>query len=142
MSKKIHLTLEETELYSALNSIINHSNKEELVTLLAPLIGTNATATSYFIKLMLNGKLPETLPIGAICYVKIDALAWGTDKEKTIASKYNNGKNEIPCLIKEFRGHHESYTYLIEYMEIDKNGNERKNTVSVRESDLTVIEEF
>lgn len=142
MSKKIHLALEDTELYTALNSIIDHSNKEELVALLAPLIGSNSTATSYFIKLMLNGKLPETLPVGTLCYVKIEALSWGTDKEKTIASKYNNGKNEVPCVITEFRGHHEPYIYFVEYMQIDKNGLERKDITPVRESDITEIEEF
>ena len=66
MSNKIHLVLEETDLYNALRTIINHPNGEEIAKLLTPYIGGSPDCSKWFFKLLYGQRLPDKIPVGTI----------------------------------------------------------------------------
>jgi hypothetical protein len=142
MSKKIHLELEETDLYNALKQMINHPNAEEITKLLTPFIGSSSDCTKWLFKLILGRKLPDIIPVGTICLTHVNNLSYEINKPKTIESSLSDNNGMIACTIKEFRGFHDWRQYGVESNGIDSSGVVKTFTSYLMTEQLEIMEEF
>jgi hypothetical protein len=142
MSKKIHLELEETDLYNALKQMINHPNAEEITKLLTPFIGTSPDCTKWLFKLLYGKKLPDLIPVGTICTTHVNNLTYEVDKATTIASDLSDNSGMIICTVKEFRGFHDWRQYGVESNGIDSSGVVKTFTSYLMTEQLEIMEEF
>ena len=142
MSKKIHLELEETDLYNALKQMINHPNAEEITKLLTPFIGTSPDCTKWLFKLLYGKKLPDVIPVGTICTTHVNNLSYDINKPKTLESDLSDNNGMIACTIKEFRGFHDWKHYEVESLAIDAQGEQKVFTSYLMADTLEIMEEF
>lgn len=142
MSKKIHLELDETDLYNALKSIINHNNVEEICKLLTPYIGNSPDCTKWFFKVLHGKILPEIIPVGTICTTHVNNLTYEVSKELTVASDLCDNNGMITCVVKEFRGFHDWRQYEVTSEGIDSSGTRKKFSSYMMTEQLNSLEEF
>ena len=142
MSKKIHLELDETDLYNSLMSILNHSNSDEISKLLTSYIGNSPDCTRWFFKLLHGKKLPDIIPVGTICLTHVNNLTYEIDKPLTLASDLTDANGMIACTIKEFKGFHDWRHYEVETQGINISGNQKVYTSHLMTEQLTILEEF
>jgi len=138
---KISVNYEDTDVAKALGKIIKDSNSEEFIKLLTPMICGSQQATEYFFKLMLGNDLPDIIPNGTLCKIKVDRLGYASNKDE-IRKKFADDEDKVVVTVKNFRGYHEYSQYHVEYTGIDDKGNIKKDTTYVRANELEVIEEF
>jgi hypothetical protein len=138
---RISVSYEDTDVAKALSKIIKDSNSEEFVKLLTPMICSSQQATDHFFKLMLGNKLPDIIPNGTLCKVKVANLGYGSNKDM-IRQVYADDEDKVIVTIIDFRGHHEYSQYHIEYTDVLDTGTTKKDSTYVRETELEVIEEF
>jgi len=77
----VSVTYDDSDVAKALEKIVKDPNAKEFVKLLTPMICSNSSAVDYFFKLMLGNKLPEVIPNGTLCKVRVDRLGYGSNKE-------------------------------------------------------------
>jgi hypothetical protein len=142
MSKKIHLELEETDLYNALKHMINHPNAEEITKLLTPFIGTSPDCTKWLFKLLYGKKLPDIIPVGSLCLTNVNNLTYEVDKSLTMASNLSDSNGMIVCTVKEFRGFHDWRQYEVESQGFDASGAQKLFTSYLMTEQLEILEEF
>jgi hypothetical protein len=142
MSKKIHLELEETDLYNALKQMINHPNAEEITKLLTPFIGSSPDCTKWLFKILYGKKLPDIIPNGTICLTHVHNLTFDVDKGLTKQSKLCDNNGMIACTIKEFRGFHDWRQYEVTTQGLDNAGIEKTFTSYLMTEQLEIMEEF
>jgi hypothetical protein len=142
MSKKIHLELDETDLYNALKSILKHPNAEEICKLLTPFIGASSDCTKYLFKLLHGRKLPDVIPIGTICLTHVNNLDYSIDKPLTLESTLCDNNGMIACTIVEFRGFHDWKHYVVTSQGIDAAGSEKVFSSYLMGDQLEIMEEF
>lgn len=138
---KVSVTYDDTDVAKALSKIIKDSNAEEFVKLLTPMLCGSSQAVDHFFKLMIGNKLPEIIPNGTFCKIKVDRLGYGSNKE-LIREKFADEDDKITVTVKEFRGFHEYSQYQIEYTNVLDNGTTSKDNNYVSIQELEVIEEF
>jgi hypothetical protein len=139
---QISVTYDDSDLARALSSMINHPNKEEFVKLLTPLICSSHKGSDYFFRLLIDGKLPNVIPINSLCKVHIKNLGYGVNKEALLQSSLCDDQEKVIARVKDFRGWHEYSQYTIEYSNINKMGQTIKETTYVNSEDLECIEEI
>jgi hypothetical protein len=138
----VSVTYEDSDVAKALDLIIKHQNKDEFVKLFTPLICGSHPATEYFFKLLLGNLLPEVIPNGTLCKIKVNQLGYGSNKQ-ALTEQFADEDNKVVVTVKEFRGYHEYSQYQIEYLNIlDDNLTTKKDLTYVHTRDLTVIEDF
>jgi hypothetical protein len=138
---KISVSYEDTDVAKALGKIIKDSNSEEFIKLLTPMICSSQQATEYFFKLMLGNDLPDIIPNGTLCKIKVDRLGYASNKDE-IRKKFADDEDKVIITVKEFRGYHEYSQYHIEYLNVLSDSIEEKETTYVNAKELEVIEEF
>lgn len=138
---RISVTYENSDVAKALGRIIKDSNSEEFVKLITPMICTSQYATEYFFKLMLGNKLPDIIPNGTLCKVKVASLGYASNKDM-IRQVYADAEDKVLVTVIEFRGYHEYSHYHIEYTDVLDTGTTKKDSTYVKETELEVIEEF
>jgi hypothetical protein len=138
---KISVNYEDTDVAKALGKIIKDSNSEEFIKLLTPMICSSQQATEYFFKLMLGNDLPDIIPNGTLCKIKVDRLGYASNKDE-IRKKFADDEDKVVVTVKEFRGYHEYSQYHIEYLNVLSDSIEEKEITYVNAKELEVIEEF
>jgi hypothetical protein len=138
---KISVNYEDTDVAKALGTIINHPNKDEFVKLLTPILCGSSDATNYFFKLLIGDTLPEVIPNGTLCKIKVDRLGYSSNKDE-IRKKFADDEDKVLVTVKEFRGYHEYSQYHIEYGNVLSDSTVEKDTTYVSAKELEVIEEF
>ena len=138
---KISVTYEDSDVAKALGTIINHPNKDEFVKLLTPILCGSSDATNYFFKLLIGDTLPEVIPNGTLCKIKVDRLGYSSNKDE-IRKKFADDEDKVLVTVKEFRGYHEYSQYHIEYGNVLSDSTVEKDTTYVSAKELEVIEEF
>jgi hypothetical protein len=138
---KISVTYEDSDVAKALGTIINHPNKDEFVKLLTPILCGSSDATNYFFKLLIGDTLPEVIPNGTLCKIKVDRLGYSSNKDE-IRKKFADDEDKVLVTVKEFRGYHEYSQYHIEYGNVLSDSIVEKDTTYVSAKELEVIEEF
>jgi hypothetical protein len=138
---KISVNYEDSDVAKALGTIINHPNKDEFVKLLTPILCGSSDATNYFFKLLIGDTLPEVIPNGTLCKIKVDRLGYSSNKDE-IRKKFADDEDKVLVTVKEFRGYHEYSQYHIEYGNVLSDSTVEKDTTYVSAKELEVIEEF
>jgi len=138
---RISVTYEDSDVAKALSKIIKDPNSEEFIKLITPMICTSQHATEYFFKLMLGNKLPDVIPNGTLCKIKVDGLGYGSNRDM-IRKLYADEDDRVIVTIKEFRGYHEYSQYHIAYKNVLQDGTSKDESTYVRIEELEVIEEF
>jgi hypothetical protein len=105
------------------------------------MICSSQQATEYFFKLMLGNDLPDIIPNGTLCKIKVDRLGYASNKDE-IRKKFADDEDKVIITVKEFRGYHEYSQYHIEYLNVLSDSIEEKETTYVNAKELEVIEEF
>jgi len=137
----ISVNYDDTDVAKALSKIIKDPNAEQFVKLLTPMLCSSSQGADHFFKLMIGNKLPEVIPNGTYCKVKLSNISYGIDKELT-AKQYADEDNRIICTVQEFRGYHEYSQYVITYKCIATSGTEKLDTTYVRDTELEIVEDF
>ena len=139
---KIYLTLEETDIFRSLMSIIQHENREDFARFFTGILAETNSAVEVYYKLLSGTPLPTPLPNGTLCHVKIENLCWSKTREKLYESDLHLGDGYILCKISKFRGYHHKYPYAIQYTHIDENGEKYVDDCVIGVESLIVIDEF
>jgi len=134
----ISVNYNETDVAKLLNSIIKHSNKEEFVNLLTPMLCKSSNAVNLFFKLAIGNKLPEVFPVGTICKISINHVVYNDLERIKLQEQYGDTDGKMIVTIKDFRGFDEWSPYTIEF----KKPNGVLDTTYVAAEYLEVIEEF
>lgn len=138
---RVSVTYDETDVATALEKIIKDSNSKEFVKLLTPMLCSSSQATNHFFKLMLGAKLPEVIPMGTLCKMHINNLGYGSNKDN-IKAKYGDEFGNIVVTVGEFKGYHDYSNYQVYYINVDDQGNDKKDYTHVQADQLEVIEEI
>jgi hypothetical protein len=137
----IQVNYEDTDVATALDSIIKHPNKDEFVKLLTPMLCDSAPAINYFFKLMIGNKLPEVISSGTLCYLPLKELGYVSDKDAIAASDLVNDAGEVMVTVREFRGFNQYSPYIVTYTNI-KDGTRVLENCYVSSESLRVIDEI
>ena len=138
----ISVQFEDTDLHKVLSDMIVHPNKEEYLKLLVPILCESHKASDWFFRLHMGKSLPEVIPIGTLCYIKVSNLSYDANKDAIRNSQLCNENDEIVCKVKEFRGYHNYSMYSVSYTNINSNGEHVEATTNTDDDKLTPIEEF
>lgn len=136
---KIHLALEDTDLFNCLKGIINHPNGDEIAKVLTYSIGPSPEASALFFKTYFGDIAPEILPPGTIVKVHADNLGWGIDTAKMKADALLDTNGNATVIVKEFRSFHDLSTYYIMYTELDSQSNPQEKTGFLNYRDIIEI---
>lgn len=139
---KISVQFEDSDLHKVLSEMIVHPNKEEYLKLLVPILCESHKASDWFFRLHMGKTLPEVIPNGTMCYVKVTNLGYDSNKESIRSSTLCNEQDQVVCRVKEFKGYHNYSMYTIGYTNVNSNGDHVEATTSVDQEALVAIEEF
>lgn len=137
----ISVTYNDSDVAKALERIIKDPNAKEFIKLLTPMICSSHRATEYFFKLMLGNSLPDIIPDGTLCKLKVDRLGYGSNKN-WIRERFADEDDNVVVIVKEFRGYHEYSEYHIIYKNVLDNGTTKDESTYVSMNELEIIEEF
>jgi len=137
----VSVMYDDTDVATALDSIIEHRNAKEFVKLLTPMLCQSSQATTLFFKLLLGNKLPDIIPMGTLCKTNVNNLGYGSNKEN-IKNKYGDQDGNVVVKVGEFRGYHDYSNYQIFYTNVDDKGNDKQDYTHVQADALEVIEEI
>lgn len=138
---RISVTYEDSDVAKALGKIIKDPNQEEFVKLITPMICCSQHATEHFFKLMLGNKLPEIIPNGTLCKIKVDRLGYSSNKD-LIRKAYADEDDKVIVTVREFRGFHEYSQYHITYKNVFQDGTSKDDSTYVSAGELEVLEDF
>jgi hypothetical protein len=138
---RISVTYDDSDVAKALEKVIKDPNAKEFVKLLTPMICSNSSAVDYFFKLMLGNKLPEVIPDGTLCKIKVDRLGYGSNKN-AIRERFADDEDNVIVTVKQFRGYHEYSQYHIAYKNVLDNGTTKDDDTYVSSNELEIMEEF
>lgn len=138
---RISVTYDDSDVAKALEKIVKDPNAKEFVKLLTPMICSNSSAVDYFFKLMLGNKLPEVIPDGTLCKIKVDRLGYGSNKN-AIRERFADDEDNVIVTVKQFRGYHEYSQYHIAYKNVLDNGTTKDDDTYVSSNELEIMEEF
>jgi hypothetical protein len=137
----ISVSYEDSDVAKALESIIKHPNSAEFVKLLTPMLCGSSQAIQHFFKLMIGGELPKVLQNGTLCYMPVNQVSYGANKDLIGNSELCIDGN-IVVSIQDFRGYHEYSTYSVEYTNILDDGTRKKDVTYVSAEYLEAIDEI
>ena len=139
----VQVTYDDSDVAKALESIIEDPNWKEFVNLLTPLLCQNSQATTWFFKLMLGNKLPEIIPNGTLCKMLVKDLDYNANKNALMNTHLIDNECKVIVRVKEFRGWHENYNYIVRYTNIhNDHGGEYEESSYAQVESLEVIEEL
>lgn len=142
MIKKINVSYEDTDIALALESIIDHKNKEEFVKLLTPILAESHKGIDYFFKLLIGKKLPEVIPSGTLCKIPVHALGYSAYKENIVKSDLIDDFGNIIVTIDAFKSYNAYQNYHVKYTNVLDNGTREITFCYVDGEYLEVIEEI
>ena len=137
----VSVTYDDSDVATALDSIMDHHNTKEFVKLLTPMLCQSSQATTLFFKLILGNKLPDIIPMGTLCKTHVSNLCYGSNKDN-IKAKYGDEYGNVVVTVDEFKGYHDYSNYKIHYTNVDDKGNDNKDYTHVPADQLQVIEEL
>lgn len=138
---RISVTYDDSDVAKALEKVIKDPNSQEFVKLLTPMICSNSSAVDYFFKLMLGNKLPDVIPDGTLCKVKVERLGYGSNKEG-IRERFADNEDKVIVTVTQFRGYHEYSQYQVSYKNVLDNGTTKDDATYLSTNELEIIEEF
>lgn len=138
----ISVQFEESDLHKLLSDMIVHPNKEEYLKLLVPILCESHKASDWFFRLHMGKTLPEIIPKGTLCYIKVANLGYDSNKDLIRNSNLCNEQDKVICTIKEFKGYHNYSMYTIGYTNVNDNGDYIEATSSTDHASLEIILEF
>jgi hypothetical protein len=138
---KISVTYEDSDVAKILESIINHTNSEEIIKLLTPMLCNSNEGIQHFFKILTGNKLFEVIPNGTLCYMPIQQLEYNANVN-IIKNSDLCVKGNVIVTVKDFRGYHEYSTYSVEYINILSDGTRKKDITYTSNQHLDVIKEF
>jgi len=138
---RISVTYDDSDVAKALEKVIKDPNSQEFVKLLTPMICSNSSAVDYFFKLMLGNKLPDIIPDGTLCKVKVERLGYGSNKEG-IRERFADDEDKVIVTVRQFRGYHEYSQYQVSYKNVLDNGTTKDDATYLSTNELEIIEEF
>lgn len=140
---KIRLELDETDLYNAIRSIINHANADEIAKVLSHCIGYSTTASNMFFKTYLGDIAPTVLPIGTMIKVLAFGVSYKADVDKMKKHGLVDEAGNCTAIIKEFKGFHDNTTYYVSFNNVGADDKVCQETGFIHYKDIIeVIEEF
>lgn len=137
----VSVTYDDSDVATALDSIMDHHNTKEFVKLLTPMLCQSSQATTLFFKLMLGNKLPDIIPVGTLCKTHVNNLGYGSYKEN-IKNKYGDKDGNVIVRVGEFKGYHDYSNYQIHYTNVSDDGRDRQDYTHVQADALEIIEEL
>ena len=139
----VQVTYDDSDVAKALESIIEDPNWKEFVSLLTPLLCQNSQATTWFFKLKLGNKLPEVIPNGTLCKMLVNNLDYNANRNALMNTHLVDNECRVIVRVKEFRGWHENYNYIVRYTNIhNDHGGEYEESSYAQVESLEVIEEL
>jgi hypothetical protein len=139
--RQISVTYDETDISKALEQVITHSNKAEIVKLITPMICSSSSAVDYFFKSILGNELPKVFPEGSICKCHVNNLSYGSNKD-LVREKFADADGKIVVTVKEFRGYHEYSNYWVSYTNVYPDGSTKKETSHCSFAELELLSEL
>ena len=139
---KISVQFEDSDLHKVLSDMIVHPNKEEYLKLLVPILCESHKASDWFFRLHMGKSLPDVIPSGTMCYIKVNSLGYDSNKNLIRSSTLCNEQDKVICRVKEFKGYHNYSMYTVAYTNIRDDGEHYEATTSVDDESLDPIEEF
>lgn len=140
---KIKIELEETDLFNAIKKIIDHGNRVEIAKALTAILAPNEKLSSIFFKTYFGGAAPQILPEGTMITVNPRNLSYTANIEGMKKFGLFNISGHATAIIKEFRGFHDHTSYIVNFMNVDENGNTFEDTGYIAYNQVeTIIEEL
>lgn len=140
---KIKLEIDETDLYKAIRSCIDHTNGDEIAKLLTSIIGLSDHASTLFFKTYLGDVTPPVLPYGTIVKVDPKQLSFSTRVDKMKEKGLLDDQGNCTAIIKKFEGFYQPTTYYASYQNVDHKDEIVEDTGFLNFKEIIeVIEEF
>ena len=140
---KIRLEIEETDLYNSLKGIIKHSNSEEIAKALTIILAPNERLSSIFFKTYFGSPAPQVLPEGTMITVDPRDLSYKANIDGMKKLGLLNINGFATAIIKEFKGFGDYTTYIVNFMNVDENGNSFEDTGFIAYNQIeSIIEEL
>lgn len=140
---KILLEIDETDLYKALRSCIDHANGDEIAKLITSIIGFSDHASTLFFKTYLGDVTPTVLPYGTMVRVDPKKLSFSARVDKMREKGLLDNQGNCTAIIHKFEGFYQPTTYWVSYQNIDHKDEIVEDTGFINFKDiLEVIEEF
>jgi hypothetical protein len=136
---KIHLALEDTDLFNCIKSIIDHPNSAEIAKVLTYSIGFSTEASALFFKTYFGDIAPDILPVGTIVKIKAEDLGWGIDTAKMKADALLDANGNATVIITDFKGFSSEATYYVRYTELDSAGKPQEKTGFLNYKDIIEV---
>lgn len=138
----ISVTYDDTDIAKALKLIVNHPNSEEIVKLITPMLCDTSKGAQYFMKCLIGKSLPDVLPVGTLCKIKVDGLGYSAERDNIRNSDLADDNGCVIVTVKEFKGYHGYTNYEISYTNILDSGVRQNATSQVNLDYLEQIKEF
>lgn len=138
----ISVTYDDTDIAKALKLIVNHPNVDEIVKLITPMLCETSKGVEYFMKCLIDKSLPDVLPVGTLCKVKVDSLGYSAERDNIRNSDLVDNDGCVIVTVKEFKGYHGYTNYEISYTNILSSGSRKIATTNVNLDNLDQIKEF
>ena len=118
----MNISIGNDTIRKALDSVITHNNKEDIIELLNGMLVESHRGCELFVKALLGESLPKLPAVGAAGRFH-SRNVWYTYKETTIGSKFDRN-GYIECVVKEIRGLHSYSVIAVRYACINDKGQE------------------
>lgn len=138
----ISVTYDDTDIAKALKLIVNHPNVDEIVKLITPMLCETSKGTQYFMKCLIGKSLPDVLPVGTLCKIKVDSLGYSAERDNIKKSDLVDNDGCVMVKVGDFKGYHGYSNYEISYTNILDNGDRQTATSNVNLEYLEQIKEF
>ena len=140
---KIQLELDETDLYKAVRSIIDHANADEITKFLVHCLGASHDTANIFFKTYLGSPAPRVLLPGEMIKVLPKSITWKAQADQMRKHNLVDALGCCTAVIKEFRGFHDSSTYYVSFANVNDDDEVFTDVVWISYKDvIEVIEEF
>lgn len=140
---KIKLEIEETHLYKAVRSCIDHTNGDEIAKLLTNMIGFSDQTSSLFFKIYLGDVAPTVLPRGTMVKVDPSRVSFSIKPDLMREKGLLDASGNCTVMIRDFQGFYQPTTYYVSFHNVNDKGEVFEDTGFLSYTDiLEVIEEF
>ena len=135
----IMLNFDETDIGLALQTIVVHENKDEIIKLLTPVICASNTLSQLFLQSLFGKKLFDVIPNGTICKIEKSNIGYISDNITLIL----DSENKVTVTVDSFLSYHDYTQYRILSNGKDETyGNLVKFNTYCAHKDLEILEDF
>jgi hypothetical protein len=91
---------------------------------------------------LICNSLPDLIPVGALCKIKVDSLGYSAERDNIRNSDLADDNGCVIVTVKEFKNYHGYTNYEISYTNVLDNGDRQNATSQVNLDYLEQIKEF